>query len=125
MANDKTTITVSRIDLPLNGFPKTLEQITSFEANRRGLVSTKAPVIFRRERGVMGSEVSPFQITAEDFRGARERNYNLVVPDNAVAYVVGEDSGTVNTHVGIYDNKGSNDVYIPVQFYKEREEENK
>ena len=121
MTNDKT-ITISRRDLPFRSY--TLEQITTFEANRRKLVPTKAPTIFRRDRVEFRgcSEQTPFQITAEDFKGSREGNYNLVVPDNAIAYVIGEDSGAVNAHVGIYDNRGSNEVYIPVQFYKEGDE---
>jgi hypothetical protein len=111
-----TTIAVSTIQ----GVKGTLhlEQITVYEAKRRGLESTEMPKLFERQGRATAGENEPFVFTDQDFQVTPEKRI-LLVPDDAVAYVVGEDSNGFRSMRDDYE--APDFTYVPVQFYKNKE----
>ena len=116
----KNTIAVSTITRGSPQGKRHLEQITTEEVSKRGLMPTGVPLLFERERVYRHNIGSPFIILDSDFDMSRQGRTALVVPEDAIAYVAGGDS------YGTYFTRHENDqplaqhpfIYIPVQFYK-------
>ncbi len=117
MAISNKTINVSIIDIPGTTINFQLEQITTLEAQRRRLSTVASPILFERPGDFPSTDQeTPFRIEVSDFKGSRQGNYDLVVPQDAVAYVVGEDNRAVRSRHNDYTRPAF--LYVPVQFYK-------
>ena len=99
----------------LHGGLRQLEQLTAYEVQRRGLQPLGEPKLFERPGRIHTSAMDLFLFERNDFNlGSGKRI--LPIPEDATAYVVGEDSNNLRSMRNDYQAREFS--YIPVQFYK-------
>ena len=99
----------------LDGGLRQLEQLTAYEAQRRGLQPLGEPKLFERSGRIHTSPMDLFLFERDDFNLGPGKKI-FPIPDDATAYVVGEDSNNLRSMRNDY--RAREFSYIPVQFYK-------